>query len=463
MERLDAAIRAAEKARVESKELEERQGQVYHERLTEMNEKLEKLGELGDVSGKLDQLNKLDQLEEMHGKLGHLDKLSGIDEMHGKLDNLNHLDGLQDKLDQLAQMNGKLEHLGDMSAKLDNLKELESLGEVSSSLEKSFSDSNKQLEARLSIYHDGQINDLKQELAATRESQKELLDVVKSLKDIAAQRATQDAAQHEAVHAAAHAASHAAARTAPREPSREVSREATRTPRKTRTPTKRNTAAPSNSTPSSQAETFYCIVGEGQSEGEEQQILVMPNGVHIKSINTATKNTDVAWADIRKWRVDLKEEMEQGVGFEFETEQTKFPFRHPTTERAVAMLKMFQENCTMHLGCFQLIDEYEGDDDEESVLLLSKTGVAIQGQRQNIPWSAIAQWNLEPGELEEDGTCGMDLFEFWVLEGNDEETEYAFECDGIDAHYLKAGFELYMQDRGSDVKAASVQRQRVIV
>jgi hypothetical protein len=468
MERLESAIRAAEKAQLESKEQEESQGNAHAQRLDEMNAKLKSLGALDDVSDKLDKLQKLDHLEqlgEMHGKLVHLDKLSGIDEIHGKLKNL---EGVNDKLEQLSQMNGKLEQLGDMSAKLDQLHHLEGLGEVGANLQSAFSDSTNKLEQRLSTYTDSQIGDLKAELAATRESQQQLLDAVKDLKDSAAVRAVRDQAHHEAALAAVAAAnSQAPPRAAPAPAAaapraapapRAVARTARRASKR---PTKKATAAPGEKSDASKGETFFCIVGQGPADGEEQQVVITPAGVHVTSINRSVADTKLAWADIVRWRLELQDDMSQGVGFEFETEHTKFPFRHPTTERAVAMLKIFQEACTMHVACYQLSDQCEQEDDDETILLLNKSGVAVKGGATICSWEAVAQWNLEPGEPEDDGTCGMDLFEFWVLEGNGEETEYAFECDGIDATYLKAGFELNMKE--GEASAPSMQRQRVIV
>jgi hypothetical protein len=93
--------------------------------------------------------------------------------------------------------------------------------------------------------------------------------------------------------------------------------------------------------------------------------------------------------------------------------------------------------------------------------------LSLQGQ-MIAAWGAVAQWNLEPGEEEEDGECGMDLFEFWVTppDADEEELEYAFECDGSDALFLKTAFELHMQQSNKHAThhhSHNHKNQRVIV
>ena len=57
----------------------------------------------------------------------------------------------------------------------------------------------------------------------------------------------------------------------------------------------------------------------------------------------------------------------------------------------------------------------------------------------------------------------MDIFEFWAGDSTGEETEYAVECDGIDAVYLNAGFDHRINESTEGKAPPTFQRQRVIV
>jgi hypothetical protein len=198
-------------------------------------------------------------------------------------------------------------------------------------------------------------------------------------------------------------------------------------------------------------ETFFCRLSEGPFKGEQQELSFSPTGLRIKS----TKGEmHVLWKAVEKWRVL------EGSGFEFDTVDTKYPFVCDSAEHSLAIFQVFQEKGMLLIRGyrFQENDGDEGDEaDDKCVVRVKADGVSVNNGPW-LNWSNVTQWNLEPGDEEE-----MDIFEFWAGDSTGEETEYAVECDGIDAVYLNAGFDHRINESTEGKAPPTFQRQRVIV
>jgi hypothetical protein len=436
-------------------------------RLKEMNEKLEKLRALDDLPQKLQQLDALEgmdgKLQDMHVKLGNLQHLDKLDDMHNKIKDMDGLGAFaqQEQLGKIGQLEGKLE---EVNAKLSQLHsahgdEIEKMGTA-------FATSSDQLETRLAAHSKAHIGAINAQMAASREEQHQLLQAVASLhKENASLNAESEIRDAELVAAKAKllaaelfadgnreslAGDSSTSRSLTPEPPRKLAP-------KTQAPVRRKsrkvkTAAPTTTAPN--PERHYCTFWEGPFQGEQQEIEIGHDGFNMHS---SKGETQVKWLDIQKWRVGEENR------FEFDTAKARFPCIFDTMEQTLAMLEVFQNRCTMQLRCFQLMDECDGGEDEEgdvSVRANKINGVSIDGNA-DIPWGAIQQWSLEPGEEEPDGSVSMDMFEFWACDRLGREKEYAFECDSIDALYLQASFEQHAQPKVGG--SLTGQRQRVIV
>jgi hypothetical protein len=246
---------------------------------------------------------------------------------------------------------------------------------------------------------------LKEELVATREHQQELLKVVEGMKQTnAVMREEQENYRRQSLSLQALQAQQEAnfreAEAEAREKKQMLQTQQEANVREAKACEKKATVRKKPSNPSRrnsrvggaasstemQQDTFFCIMGEGASEGEEQQVVVQSTGIYIKSL---TREEELPWTEVRRWRLDPQLMGDQGAMFEFESASVRYPFRHPTTERAFAMLQLFQHHCTMHIGCFLLQEDGADEEDEETVLLLDRLGVS-NSKVQNIMQSMRA-------------------------------------------------------------------------
>jgi hypothetical protein len=478
MERLEVAIARADQAQSDAQESDSVAKETYIQMLETMNQKLENVGALGDVSGKLEQLDKLKTLDQ-----------ANFVELHGKLDQLSK--GLEanreDKLDFISA-------------------ELEKNGQVGADQYRPASPS-ELLHQRLSVHTDTQVSALKAELEATRAKQQEMKAELEAThaqqREMKAEMLAEIAAGREASHEhqqeilktmlslhenqrellkadAAHTAANTGAAAAavdekqiqasqaeavanslpqaegtPAAPLPAALQRKSRKEKKRKTKTKSTNKSPATMSPTTIPwETFFCTLSEGPFKGEQQELSFSQTGLRMKS---ARGETHVLWKAVEKWRVL------DGSSFEFDTADTKYPFVCDSAERTLAIFQVFQEKGTLLIRGYRFQVTDEGDEaDDNCVLRVKADGVSVNNGPW-LAWSNVAQWNLEPGDEEEDGSVGMDIFEFWARDSTGEETEYAVECDEIDAVYLNAAFDHRVNESGVGKAPPTFQRQRVIV
>jgi hypothetical protein len=197
----------------------------------------------------------------------------------------------------------------------------------------------------------------------------------------------------------------------------------------------------------------------------ESSLEILPAGTNTANTTVTSERTSVAWADIWKWRLVSGEGASSPSTLHFQAASVLFVLQL-SRESGRWLVKQFHQWCTMHIDCFCVSDP-TNNCPEETALNLTPYGITLVGPpSQQLNWREVVAWELERGEVDENGDADTDLFSFAMSCDKEhtatDELVYELECDGDDGVCLGAAFDSMIEHNAwaSDDSGDSASKMR---